>query len=262
MLSFRLEGGWRQCQRAGSLQRAPHTCGCYAAKCAKHGQVIAGPQLSVATHTVWQKSATASCANRLAMRNSPRSAILLLRVIRVLHSLRNGDPGNKPMSRCPRCFCSQTAGPRAPLPAPPPARRPAPCALGPALAAARMSQNPPRFPRAVRLEPRHPTPHPPLPPFAAPTAQLVLQAPPRASSPGGRAGPAGWGAPDVFSLPRLPRLSSPRAPQRQASSSAVTAGPGCARSSPTPAPGRCSMNARSVRWGERSCKELQLILLG
>lgn len=120
MLSFRLEGGWRQCQRAGSLQRAPHTCGCYAAKCAKHGQVIAGPQLSVATHTgVWQKSATASCANRLAMRNSPRSAILLLRVIRVLHSLRNGDPGNKPTSRCPRCFCSQTAGRGAPLPAPP-----------------------------------------------------------------------------------------------------------------------------------------------
>lgn len=128
MLSFRLEGGWRQCQRAGSLQRAPHTCGCYAAKCAKHGQVIAGPQLSAATHTVWQKSATASCANRLAMRNSPRSAILLLRVIRVLHSLRNGDPGNKPTSRCPRCFCSQTAGlerrcpplprPGAPHPAP------------------------------------------------------------------------------------------------------------------------------------------------
>lgn len=169
------------------------------------------------------------------MRNSPRSAILLLRVIRVLHSLRNGDPGNKPTCRCPRCFCSQTAGRGAPLPAPPPARRPAPCALGPALAA---------------------------PPLGAPTARLVLQAPPRASSPGGRAGPAGWGAPDVFSLPRLPRLSSPRAPQRQASSSAVTAGPGCARSSPTPAPGRCSMNARSVRWGERSCKELQLILLG
>lgn len=67
------------------------------------------------------------------MRNSPRSAILLLRVIRVLHSLRNGDPGNKPTCRCPRCFCSQTAGRRAPLPAPPPARRPAPCALGPAL---------------------------------------------------------------------------------------------------------------------------------
>lgn len=74
----------------------------------------------MATHTgVWQKSATASCANRLAMRNSPRSAILLLRVIRVLHSLRNGDPGNKPTSRCPRCFCSQTAGRGAPLPAPP-----------------------------------------------------------------------------------------------------------------------------------------------
>lgn len=130
-------------------------------------------------------------------------------------------------------------------------------------AAARPSPGP--APRTLRpgSGPRSPSPTPaPLPPLGAPTARLVLQAPPRASSPGGRAGPAGWGAPDVFSLPRLPRLSSPRAPQRQASSSAVTAGPGCAPSSPTPAPGRCSMNARSVRWGERSCKELQLILLG
>lgn len=150
------------------------------------------------------------------MRNSPRSAILLLRVIRVLHSLRNGDRGNKPTSRCPRCFCSQTAGRRAPLPAPPPARRPAPCALGPALAAARMSQNPPRFPCAVRLEPRHPPPHPrPAstargthgPACPSGTAQGFLS--------GGRAGPAGWGAPRcVLAAPASPTqlTSRPTAP--------------------------------------------------
>lgn len=122
------------------------------------------------------------------MRNSPRSAILLLRVIRVLHSLRNGDPGNKPTCRCLRCFCSQTAGRGAPLPAPPPARRPAPCALGPALAA---------------------------PPLGAPTARLVLQAPPRASSPGaGRARRGGVPPRCVLAAPASPTqlTSRPTAP--------------------------------------------------
>lgn len=156
------------------------------------------------------------------MRNSPRSAILLLRVIRVLHSLRNGDPGNKPTSRCPRCFCSQTAGRGAPLPAPPPARRPHPAPwvrpsqplacprilpASRALSAQSTAPPPPRFHRSGHPRPGLSFRHRPGLPLRGPGGPGGVGRPPMCSR--------CPGFPDSAHLAphsaRLPRLQSPPA---------------------------------------------------